>query len=79
MLTEVNASGNGFGYHGALAVRECLQKNNVLRKLDISDNRINWEGALVSAALPKCQGEDNSQSIFHPTDSLAWTRDQSDT
>lgn len=47
MTTWVDLSSNGLGYNGALAIRECLLRNTVLKTLNISNNRINWEGALV--------------------------------
>ena len=31
-----------------LSVRQCLLKNSKIKKIDISHNRINWEGAIVS-------------------------------
>jgi hypothetical protein len=42
----VNLAWNGFGYEGALAVGEMVRGNKYLRELDVSNNRINWEGAL---------------------------------
>ena len=38
---------NGLGYEGALALGEMIRGNKYLRELDVSHNRINWEGALL--------------------------------
>ena len=35
---------NGLGFEGSLALEETLRDNTCLKYLDISNNRINWEG-----------------------------------
>ena len=42
---------NGLYYEGALAVRDALMINKHLVEIDISHNRINWEGALFLAEM----------------------------
>ena len=42
----MNFSWNGFGYEGSIAVGEMIRGNKYLRELDVSNNRINWEGAI---------------------------------
>ena len=42
---------NGLYYEGALAVRDALMINKHLVEIDISNNRINWEGALFLAEM----------------------------
>lgn len=42
---------NGLGYEGALAVRDALKINKHLLEIDISNNRINWEGAQFLAEM----------------------------
>jgi len=45
----VNLSWNGFDYEGGVAVCEMLRGNKYLREVDVSHNRINWEGAMLIA------------------------------
>ena len=45
----MNLSWNGFDYEGGVAVCEMLRGNKYLREVDVSHNRINWEGAMLIA------------------------------
>ncbi|KAH3711987.1 hypothetical protein DPMN_071664 [Dreissena polymorpha] len=45
---------NGLGFEGSLQLEETLQENGHLRFLDVSNNRINWEGVtFVAKGLKK--------------------------
>ena len=44
-VSVVDMSWNGLGYEGSVAVGRLIQRNNYLQEIDVSDNRINWEGA----------------------------------
>jgi len=50
-LKKLNLSWNGLCYEGALAVRDALRTNKHLLEIDISNNRINWEGAQFLAEM----------------------------
>ena len=45
----MNLSWNGFDYEGSVAVCEMLRGNKYLREVDVSHNRVNWEGAMLIA------------------------------
>jgi len=45
----VNLSWNGLDYEGSVAAGDMLRGNKYLREVDISHNRINWEGATLLA------------------------------
>ena len=45
----MNLAWNGFGYEGGLALGELIRGNKYIRELDVSHNRLNWEGALLIA------------------------------
>ena len=55
-----------FSYEGSLAVGEMLRGNKYLRELDISNNRINWEGALL---ISKGLKENDTLETFEVRDS----------
>jgi len=40
---------NGLGFEGAMQLEETLCENVTLRFLDVSNNRINWEGVTYVA------------------------------
>ena len=45
-------SWNGLGFEGSLALGEGLKVNRSLRRLDVTNNRINWDGVpYLSRAL----------------------------
>lgn len=50
-LTKLNLAWNGLCFEGALAVRDALRSNKHLLEIDISNNRINWEGAQLLAEM----------------------------
>lgn len=50
-LKKLNLAWNGLGYEGALAVGEALRINKHLIEINISNNRINWDGAQLLADM----------------------------
>ena len=52
----MNLSWNGLAYEGSLAISRLIDNNEYLQKLDISNNRINWEGATLIAEGLKHNG-----------------------
>ena len=56
-VTVLDLAWNGLGYEGSLGVGEMLRGNHYLRELDVTSNRINWEGAtLVARGLAENDG-----------------------
>lgn len=53
-MTKANLAWNGLAYEGSVALSEMLNGNLYLLELDVTSNRINWEGArLVARGLSK--------------------------
>ena len=52
----MNLSWNGLAYEGSLAVSRLIDNNEYLQELDISNNRIHWEGATLIAEGLKHNG-----------------------
>lgn len=51
---NLDISMNGLGFEGSLQLEETLHENLCLKFLDISNNRINWEGvSYVAKGLKK--------------------------
>ena len=48
-VISLDLSWNGLGYEGSIGIGEMLRGNDCLRKLDITSNRINWQGAILVA------------------------------
>jgi hypothetical protein len=48
-LVSVNLAWNGFGYEGAVGLKDLLIHNKTLEEIDVTSNRINWQGALIIA------------------------------
>ncbi len=48
-LAVVDLSWNGLSYEGALALGEAIKANKYIRELNVSNNRINWQGATFIA------------------------------
>ena len=64
----MNLSWNGLDYEGSVAAGDMLRGNKYLREVDISHNRINWEGATLLAKGLK--ENDTLEILYVRTDRL---------